>query len=213
MSSKRKRTYTPTYPLPPATLLPLTMVYRARGLTERTLSSAIGTTHPHVGRIMAGKSRPSVVLAQRIGIALDLPPEFTALMMSQSSTVGRKMRHPDGFDRTALAGADPCPVILARSRELMRQALDVAGQFDLGREFEVSYRLWSVGLVPAMGTPEAVVGGALDPWGEFNDGFDIDPLIVWDGSPKPPHGLPAADLPEFIVSIDRESVVRCSHHA
>ena len=210
MSSIRPRGA--TIPLPPATLKALVTVYHARGLSARRLSSAIGTMHPHTGRIIAGKSRPSQILAARIGIALNLPDEFTTLMVSQSSTLGRKMRHPDGFKDTTLVGVTPCPVTMAHARDQMADAFNVAGEFALAKEFELTYRLWSIGLVPVMGGVEVIQGGALDPWREFGDGFETDPLIVWEGPPKAPRSLLPADVPEFISSIPRESVVRCSHH-
>lgn len=201
-----------TIPLPPATLTPLVIVYRARGLVERTLASSIGTTHPHVGRIMSGKSRPSMILAGRIGVALGLPEEFISLMVSQSSTVGRKMRFSNGFADTVLAGSTPCPRTSAYALSLMHHAFDTVGEFEIGRKFSDAHGLWSIGVVPAMGSPETISGKALDPWHEFNTGFDIDPLIVWEGDPKPPHMMSSDATLEFISSIPSEAVVRCTHH-
>jgi hypothetical protein len=198
--------------LPPATHAALRHVYDSRGASSRTLASSIGTTYPHVGRIMAGTSRPSVVLAERIGAALSLPDEFTALMMSQSSTLGRKMRVPDGFEGLALCGHSPCPVAACRSRDLMSDAFNAAGEFKQARAFEARYRVWAIGVVPAMGGPEVVQGGALDPWREFNDGFHSDPFVVWDAPDRPPHLATPSAAFEFIASIDPDAVVRCAHH-
>lgn len=206
MSSRR------TTPLPSATLDALVVAYHARSLTERALAHSIGTTHPHVGRIMLGRSRPSKILAARIGVALGLPDEFTSLMVSQSSMVGRKMRHSDGFDGTVLTGTTPCPLTLAYTHSLMLVAFNAAGAHDAGREFDLAHRLWSIGLIPAMGRPDTISGGALDPWHEFREGFGTDPLVVWEGDPKPPSSIPLDDTLEFILSIPDEAVVRCSHH-
>jgi transcriptional regulator with XRE-family HTH domain len=202
-----------TVPLPPATLEALTFVYHARRLSERRLASSIGTTHPHVGRIMAGKSRPSRILANRLSIALDLPLEFNDMMMDQSSNLGRKMRRDDGFDMSlAPVGDTPCPHDEAHGNLLMWRALEAAHEFESSKAFYEEHRLNAVGFVPAMGGAETVDGYALDPWHEFKTGFDSDPLIVWRGTPKAPRTLGHLTVLEFISTIPPEHVVRCSHH-
>jgi len=212
MSSKTP-TYTQTVPLPDATLHALRRVYRARGLSRRRLASSIGTVHPHVGRIVAGTSRPSRILAERIGVALDLPPEFTALMMEQSSPLGRKMRFPDGFgDVDGPIGETPCPVEAAACNEDMYRALVVAGWGDLAREFAAREAIQAVGLAPAMGSALVVTGGALDPWGEFKEAGGVGPLLAWRGDPKPPYALSVADLGEFIAGVPADRVIRCVCH-
>lgn len=207
MSSKP--VYSKAKPLPASTTKALSRVHRLRGLSERRLADAIGTTHPHVGRIMAGKSRPSVILAHRLGIALDLPLGFTILMASQSSTAGRKMRHPDGFDATALVGNTPCPVSLAAAYQLMREAMDIAGEFKEAELFDSRYGLLSVRLLATMGDePEYVVTRELDPW----DWPVGDPLIVWRDKTSTLSEVTVGKPFEFIATIDPESVIRCNHH-
>lgn len=206
-------TFAQTVPLPPLTLAALVYAYHARGLSHRRLASSIGTTHPHVGRIMAGLSRPSVILAERIGYALDLPPEFTALMMTQSSKVGRKMRHGDEFEGTpAPVGDEPCPVSMAHARSLMFAAMMGAGFQDMAHEFKAAYALHTVGVVPAMGGGLLWFGSLLDPWHEF-EAAHVSPLLVWAGEPTPPPSAPSlAELGEFIASVPHAAVIRCAHH-
>lgn len=202
-----------TVPLPPATLEALAFVYHARCLSERRLASSIGTTHPHVGRIMSGKSRPSRVLANRLSIALDLPLEFTDMMMDQSSNLGRKMRRDDGFDMSlAPVGETPCPHDEAHGNLLMWRALEAAHEFESSKALYEEHRLTAVGLVLAMGGVDIVHGYALDPWHEFKTGFDSDPLVVWRGAPKAPQSMLPATALEFISNIPPEHVVRCFHH-
>lgn len=206
-------TFAQTVPLPPRTLAALVYVYHARGLSTRRLASSIGTTHPHVGRIMAGVSRPSVMLAERIGYALDLPPEFTALMMTQSSKVGRKMRHGDEFEGTpAPVGDTPCPIAMAHARALMCAAMMDAGFHDMAREFESTYALHTVAVLPAMGGSMMWSESLLDPWGEF-EAAHTTPLLVWAGDPKPPSEDTLADLGEFIASVPYAAVIHCGCHA
>lgn len=210
MSSKD---HAETTPLPAPTLEALSFVYHSRALSERRLASSIGTTHPHVGRIMAGKSRPSRVLASRLGEALMLPDEFTAMVVEQSSTLGRKMRRPDGFDMPlAPVGETPCPVDAAHGAYLMYEALEAAHEFEAAKALFETYAVGSIGLVPSMGAPDLIFGLSLDPWHEFGTGFSSTPLVAWRGPPKVPQSLTAQGAFEFIDTIDPESVVRCSHH-
>jgi hypothetical protein len=200
-----------TVPLPPATLKALAFVYHSRRLSERRLASSIGTTHPHVGRIMKGLSRPSQVLAVRLGEALMLPSEFTGMMVAQSSTLGRKMIHPDGFEGVTVAGTHPCPLDEAHGMYLMHEALEAHREFGLAKDLFNDHAVGSIGLVPSMGAPELIHGLSLDPWHEFSP-LDSTPIVVWRGPPKAPQSLTAMDAFEFIDAIDPESVVRCTHH-
>ena len=210
MSSKL---YRASVPLPSETLTALRSVYQARRLSARRLASSIGSAHPHVGRVIAGRSRPSVVLAARMGEAMDLPNEFTALMMEQSSKVGRKMRRPDGFGGVDHpVGETPCPLAMARCNELMHTALVVAGWGAVAREFNDRSAIRTVGIVSAMGDAVVVTGAALDPWSEFNQAGAIGPLVAWRGAPKPPYTVPLAEVGEFIASVPSDVVVRCKCH-
>lgn len=43
------------------------------GMTQRALAKTLGTKHPHINRILSGKTQPSLELADRIADALGMP--------------------------------------------------------------------------------------------------------------------------------------------
>ena len=43
-----------------------------QGITQRALADRLGTKHPHVNRILSGKTQPSLELADRIADALGM---------------------------------------------------------------------------------------------------------------------------------------------
>lgn len=199
-------------PLPAPIVAALAATLEARSVSRRLLARAVSTTKTNIDGVVAGRSRPSVLTALRIGEALMLPPEFTDLMARHSSTVGRKMRYGDRHEGTPVVGVEPCPVDLATCHRLMLEALDALDSPVVGREFESRVGLYAIGLWPAMPVSHVVTGVSVDPWYEFALAHST-PLAVWHGDPAPPSPAPTvADLYEFIAAIPAPSVVRCTHH-
>jgi hypothetical protein len=159
---------------------------------------------------MSGDSRPSQILATRIGVALDLPDEFTEVLVLESAEGGRKHRYPDGHTTVGAVGSPPCPITKARSYEFMWEAVQRRSVFKAKRLYERA-ELYAIGVAPAMGGGVVYKGSSLDPWSEFKK-VELPPLLVWRGPPKPWGRMSLDNLGEFISTIPPGAVVRCAHH-